>query len=290
MVWLLDGIDGTGNPGDAGGGGAGDAGSGGGNAGDGGQSGGAHGGQPSDWRGRVKEDIRGAKSLEKFKDEDGVARGYIELEKKLGGMVSIPKAEATDEEMGAFYDKLGRPKTPVEYQYNRPDIGELKWDEEMLAGFARTAHTAGLNHKQVQKLLDWYGGTILEANKARHTSMRESAEVLKERWGPNFVRNSVLAQRFATQFAGPRIMEKLEKTGLGNDSDFVELFSRMGELAGESGFISLQVQGALTPEDAQKKVQQIMGDTNHPYHDAGKPGHKESVKEMEDLYRIIYRE
>ena len=46
--------------------------------------------------------------------------------------------------------------------------------------------------------------------------------------------------------------------------------------------------GNLTPNEAQKEVTKIMGDTKHPYWLKDHPGHDAAVKEVFDLQTMIH--
>ena len=55
----------------------------------------------------LKENKDVVKALAKFEDISSLASSYIELEKKLGTMHTLPGEKATKEELDAFYKKLG---------------------------------------------------------------------------------------------------------------------------------------------------------------------------------------
>lgn len=87
----------------------------------------------------------------KFQNEDGtlntesVLKSYAELEKKMGGMVSIPGEDSDPESRQKFMRAIGVPDDISEYPIN-----PLFDDESLRAKFK----DAGLNKKQVEKIYD----------------------------------------------------------------------------------------------------------------------------------------
>jgi len=121
-----------------------------------------------EWIQGLPEELRTAPegeqpSLAKFKPGEGeelipmpasVAKGYVELEKKLGqDSVVIPGENATEEERNAFYTRLGRPEKPDGYELKDPE--GLPVDAEVKKSFQEIAHKAGINTQQAVMLNDW---------------------------------------------------------------------------------------------------------------------------------------
>jgi len=79
----------------------------------------------------LPEDFDGKEALSgKFDSVAGLARSYQELEKSMGGRVSIPGAEASGEELAEFYQKIGKPETVD--GYSTPE-GMEEWANEARA-------------------------------------------------------------------------------------------------------------------------------------------------------------
>jgi len=72
----------------------------------------------------LKENKDAVKALAKFEDISSLASSYIELEKKLGSMHTLPGEKATKEELDAFYKKLGKPDAADKYGFKQ------EWDAE----------------------------------------------------------------------------------------------------------------------------------------------------------------
>ena len=67
-----------------------------------------------DWRNAVDEGLRGDASLADITDINGMVKSYIHGQKMVGAdKIVIPGEDASDDERGAFFTKLGRPDEPA---------------------------------------------------------------------------------------------------------------------------------------------------------------------------------
>jgi len=88
---------------------------------------------------------------EKFLNQDGtlnsdaLIKSYNELEKKIGGMISIPDEKSDESVKKRFYQAIGVPENPDEYPHN-----ELFDNENVRQEF----HKIGLTNSQVEKIYD----------------------------------------------------------------------------------------------------------------------------------------
>ena len=88
---------------------------------------------------------------EKFRKEDGtlntdaLIKSYTELEKKIGGLISVPDENADESVVCRFRRAIGVPESPDEYPQN-----EMFDDENVRQEF----HKIGLTKNQVEKIYD----------------------------------------------------------------------------------------------------------------------------------------
>jgi len=86
---------------------------------------------------------------EKFLNKDGtlnsdaLIKSYTELEKKIGGMVSVPDENSDETAQNRFRRAIGVPEKPEDYPHN-----EMFDDENIRAKF----HEIGLTNNQVEKI------------------------------------------------------------------------------------------------------------------------------------------
>lgn len=236
--------------------------------------------------------LHGEKSLQNIKDVNALAKGYVEAQKMVGGSIRMPKPEASKEEWDAFHEKMGRPKKPEDYQIKRPAMHpHASYDEGMEAEFKQVAHKIGLTPRQAQELIDWQAGTVNQRTEGSIQKLDQTVQELRKEWGSNFERNVTLSRRAVQDFAGPEVAKILDSTGLGNHPAVIRFFSELGSILAEDGIIEGNVAGVMGPEEAQKKIAEIMNNPEDLYHakHAQKPGHAERVKEIEGLFQIAYR-
>src|SRR5256885_6120890 len=85
---------------------------------------------PSDWRSALPDDLRTEPTLASFKDVSTLAKSFVDTKRMVGDSIRLPKSDASPEEWGKLYDKLGRPAAPDKYELQTPD--GVPVDEDML--------------------------------------------------------------------------------------------------------------------------------------------------------------
>lgn len=80
---------------------------------------------------------------------DALVESYLEMERRLGGMVAVPAADAAPEDLQRFRQAIGVPATPEEY---RPVMNSemLQPDPDL----HKRLHEAGFTADQVQLVYD----------------------------------------------------------------------------------------------------------------------------------------
>lgn len=124
---------------------------------------------------------------EKFRDPqsgalrvDALLKSYVELERRLGQMISLPGEGADDEERQRFLRALGVPDSPDDY--------DVRFDDARFAAdpaVNRRLHQAGLTPAQVQVVYDLAAehlGPAVERLGAEFEATRQ-AERLSDRFG-----------------------------------------------------------------------------------------------------------
>lgn len=244
------------------------------------------------WYGAFPEDVRGFVENKGWKDPSDAITGYINLEKFLGadkagrGLV-LPKDDATPDEWGQVYDRLGRPKSADEYKLPVPegDTGE----------FAKVAagkfHELGLTAKQAESLANWYN----EQSQAMATSRMNQAGVnaeqqmaqLQQEWGKEYDTNIEAGRRAARQFGvGEEMLVKMEDA-LGT-GEMLKFFAKIGRGMGEDSFVSGEGSGkfGMSPEAARVRINQLKTDPEWTAKYLN--GNADARAEMERLMRAGY--
>ena len=265
--------------------GGGDAGAGG-AAGAGGNNGGGGGGQAS-WRDSLPEDLKAHGSIQNFSDVPNLVRSFISAQAAISKKGIIPPGQnASEQEMNAFFDQLGRPALD-KYEVKAPEGRKIP--DERLKAFKEAVHKSGLLPKQAQEVLNFYEAQEAAQDKARNEALSKQAEenqaTLKKEWGEAFEKNGKLANRPINELGGDEFREWVVKGGHGNDPVLarfllkVEGLMKEDQLRGEGGSLD----GAMSPQQMEHEVGKLMQEP--AYWDARNSGHAAAVARVMDLRR-----
>ena len=294
------GASGQANSGAGGDKGAGGKGSGG-NAGEGGGSGGqgdsggsaqppANPYQPNDWRHGLfpsfAADEKALKALEKFKEPSAAIKSLVELESYQGQSVRIPKADAKPEDWTAFYGKLGRPASPSEYKFERPQMpSDVKMDPGMESWLLESCFEAGCNDKQVERIFQNAARLTVQEHETTIAERRRAEAALVKEWGMEYEPRLALAKK-ALETAGSDTAKVLAESGLGNHPAILKAFYALGGMLQEAGFVVASVDGITTAEAAGAEVRKLMADP--AYLESSNPKHAEIVEKVNKLQQLRF--
>jgi hypothetical protein len=219
---------------------------------------------------------------------DKLAVSYAHLEKTLGQKSAAPKkpgADATDEQRQAYYADLrkltGAPEKAEDYGLKAPDnLPEgVEWNADLAGQAAGIAHKYGIPPEALHELID-LNNTNVGAMVARSEAMqKEQVEAmvseLNNEWKDNAKNNWQRANRGAIALG-----VDLEKSGLGNNADFIRAALRFDEMINDDkGLISSDSQA--TYAEQMDRIQK--GDDFH-----GKNGPEAQQKALERLQSLFH--
>lgn len=208
-------------------------------------------------------------------------------------VIGLPGSDATPEQMGEFYSKLGRPDAPEGYEFTFAE--GVKADETMIA-FARGAfHEAGLTPAQAQLVADKWNEFAAQQSEGLQTQITEANDAelaaLQTKWGADLEKNKAAGQR-AMQALGidAELVTKVEQQ-IGSAA-IVELLATIGRKSDEGGFTASPQGGdpnnpeTMTSAQATAKITELQSDAEFQkkYTDAKHPGHKDAVDLMQRLF------
>lgn len=246
---------------------------------------------PQGWQTALPEELREEPSLKLYGDIASMAKSLVHAQKAIGANKIVkPSEHATDEDWKNFFHEIGLPRDPKDYGVKFEDkTGLIK--PEFVDKFKEQALKAGVLPKQAQALLDWFVGTNSEQAQAlAQQAQQEQATVresLKKEWGEAYNKNLVAANMVLKEFGqGEEFAKFLDESGFGDNPHVIKFFAKLGNQMFEDQLKGAQSRGgpAITPAEAESKIQQIMGDTKHPYWDRNHPNHRAAVEEMSKLH------
>lgn len=210
-------------------------------------------------------DLKGWVQNKGFKDIATAVESHRNLEKlighdRAGRTVVLPAKWDDANEVGQFYDRLGRPKAPDGYKL--PDGS----DKEFGAWAQKTFHEAGLTDRQAALVMEKWGGLVkgkMEATAAaKEAATKADREALGKEWGAAHDAKIQTAKEAAKAFGfDASTIDKLEDA-LGY-AGLMKFMSGLGEKIGEGRMIDGQgaaAGGVRTPAQAQAEITRLRAD------------------------------
>ena len=228
---------------------------------------------PDAWYNSISEEVRniegGLNVLAKYKSMDELFTGHVNAQKMIGakaeGTIKLPGEESTEEEIDSFYDKLGRPKTSTEYEWQPPE--DFAVDQEKLNLRNKQFHKAGLTKKQQAAVMDIYKEEVTQAtenwNKGQEEKAKATEAQLRHEWGSDYDTKLAAAKQVSDKYG---LTETITHYGLDSEKGGIDLLYQLSSMTSED-----TVQGTVTPLNRAQELQDLK---NHPaYRDKGHPDH-----------------
>jgi len=214
----------------------------------------------------VPEDLRHLGDYKPILNVAQLAREFGHAKTLIGrqgkGIMPLAK-DAGPTETAAYYEALGRPKTPDDYKIVVPEGMEEVFQPDALKGSLEVMHGLGLTQEQAQGIVALDAARVKEAmtqrDAAQTAAYDEGVKTLKAEWGDAYKQKMHQANSVIEQAVPADKKEEL-LARWGNDLDLTRALSKMGELlledtmpdAGGAG------QRAMTPEDMENKAKELM--------------------------------
>lgn len=251
----------------------------------------------SNWRDGLPEELATDASLADIKDLPALVKSFIHAQRLIGrDKIPMPGEDASTEEWMDVYNRLGRPADADGYTMGPPD--ELpegyKYNAAYEAAIRKAFHEAGLRPEQAGPIWDALqaqatGGykDFMSGQAARLEAEHAS---LHEEWGEKYDENLQLASWVAKEFGGDDFVKFLNESKIAQEPQFLKVAAAIGAKLGEDTPQPGRASATLTPAEAQSKINEVMGDPKHPYHDGDSVAHKDAVGKMEKLFKMAYPE
>lgn len=187
-------------------------------------------------------------TLEKFKKGiPDMAKAYVELSRKTG-KPAIPEEGAPDEEVNAFYESLGVPKSPEDYELSKVELPKdslFKADKKAEKEFLKWFHELKLTPEQVNGLRERYypymAQSLADAQKIVKTSEEDAIKEFTKGMKPDEAKRAQnLMARAFQKYGSDEVAAMMELTGIGNFPPFLKMFSDIGAAIGESLFVDAE--------------------------------------------------
>lgn len=256
------------------------------------------------WNGIQEQPIREYMEAKQYANPEEAARAAWNANKLLVGKedaIIPPGAEATPEQWGEFYQKLGRPEQSDAYDLKLPEGVAIP--EEILAQTTPVAKEIlfdlGATPEKAQKAYERW----VEMERSYEQKMQEHQAVQNDKELDALVQKWEGEQNLkAMQAAGQRAVkalglsnEKIEalEANLGSAA-VVELMALIGSKAPEGTFVAGGTSGGdpndpsqMTPTQAQAAIDKLQNDKTFQdaYTNKANPQHQEALQRMELLFK-----
>lgn len=254
--------------------------------------------QPTGWwdKPEYKETADWAKNRGyKFDSEDLAAealRGHHNAEKligldRAGRTIALPKENATPEEMGEFYNKIGRPASAEDYKLP----AEMK-DDPVAKAFAQTMHEHGMTQAQFDKSLEFVAQQAQQIQEQQDNEFaiksEQQVEGLKKEWGQEFELRAETSKRAVRELGLDSTQAEAIEKALGVDVA-AKLFFQIGKNIMEpqaEGLTGGSSKFGMSKSEAQGRISVLSSDK-----DFGKKlmsGDAQAKAEWDMLNKIAY--
>lgn len=237
------------------------------------------------WYEKYPEGLRGEKTLHNYADETAAVQALVEAKKWQSGAIKIPGKDAKPEEIAAFREKLGVPKTAADYDL--AFLGqEMALDPGQKDAVMGQFHKLGLSQEQVAGLLPWAYAReqqqLVQLNDGYLAEMDKRAD----EWGEAvFSRRVNQTQALLRRYGSPELMAWLNKTKNTNNPLLLDLLHPIAAQFAEDGYIASDV-GGNAPSVGEIDTQITAAREAMTKMDNGSPEYKRALAAYEDLIKL----
>jgi len=233
---------------------------------------GADGTFSEDWTSHLTdESLRGNASLKTLPNVEVLAKNYVNTKSMVGkNTIPIPGDTSDALEWEQYYKAGGRPDTPGDYNFTRPDnIPEEYYSQADANGAMEAFHQLGLSQKQANAIFKMHNDRVAQGLDASAQQTASELEALKQNllveWGNAYEQKTHLGNIAMDKAAtvmkdGQMVVDEEFKARLvekgGNDPDIIRAFANLGMKFVESG--SIEAVNIPTPGDYQAQIDTIM--------------------------------
>lgn len=240
------------------------------------------------WRDRLPDGLKSEKTLERFKDEASLAQSYLEIKKWQDGAIKIPGKDAKPEEIAAYREKLGIPKTAAEYKIEVPADAPpgTVIDPQRFAHYAPAFHRLGLTNEQVQGIAEWAMTEQKNTQGQQAEQFAGELDKLAAEWGEAvFNRRAANVQALVRRYASPETVEFLNKSGLTNHPGLFQMLHPIAQQFVEDGIVEPTGDSATTD---LASVDSRIDDMRTKYLAApdGSPERQRHFDELDKLWKL----
>lgn len=234
------------------------------------------------WKTNLGNDLANSPTIQKFSDtKEGlvdVAKSYLNLEKLLGNeKIPVPKSPDDVAAWTIYKRAFGIPDKPEGYQLADAQTPEgLKGVAFDKNTFASIVHKFNLAPDAAKGLWGAYTEMMSKAYNNAMSSQKEKltgvVNQMRQEWGDAYQSKVELGQMVINKFADDKESNDFITSALSQDPRGIKFLSKIGDQFSENKIGDFKYQRhSMTPEEAQREMDTIRRDMNHPYNNEKAP-------------------
>jgi len=249
------------------------------------------------WPEGIEDSLKGEASLKSFVDPEGninvanLAKSFVNTKKQMGSDKAVlPNENSSDEEVNAFWDKLGFQSDKEQYSINKVDDSKL--DEKFMGDLKEFAYEHKVPVETANKLASFLHNQVVEGEKeakeTQTTSINTGLDEIKTEYGQAYDQKLGVAKRVLSEVVKDEsVIKAFEDPMIGSNPNIIRALVKIGEsLYKEDNFNGGAGKEVFSPDEAQEKINMIMGNKDHPYNKPNHPGHNDAVKKVMKLFEM----
>lgn len=208
-------------------------------------------------------------------------------------VVNVPGPNATENDWNAFYQKMGRPNAPTDYDLK---FGEGVQVDDKMVGFGKDLfHKMGLSNAKANEAATAWNEFVAKQNadslEAANLANTEALAALERTWGADLEANRAAGERVIKAIGLPEDMMNAVEGAIGV-APLVHMLAMIGRKSDEGTLLGGQNNGDpndpanMTKDQANAKINELNGDSafQAKYTDKNHPDHKQAVDFMQKLF------
>lgn len=195
------------------------------------------------WMDQLPDDLKSNEVLSQYQTIGDLSAGFLDLEGKHADALFIPGDDASDEDRATFFQRLGRPADPKEYELPLPEgfPEKLVPTEDEDKEYRSELHKLGVTAAQAKGLFDFAMGkakanweTLEASRKAYH---QQNEDLLKKDWGDEFDANQTKANKVIDALGDEGLTQYLRNTQMCNWAPLARLLVNVYDKIGDDAFV-----------------------------------------------------
>ncbi len=251
------------------------------------------------WKSQLEPDYVNSPTMKIFPDTkegfNSAVKSHLELQKMMGHeKVPIPKGPNDTAALEVFKRAFRIPEKPEGYglaDIEVPDsMKEMTFDKKM---FSEVMHKQNLTPEQAKNLWQNYTEMSKQAYadvlKKYQDDMAQVVTQMRSEWGDAYDAKVGVGQMVINKFSENQEMNDFISASLVKDPRGIKFLAKIGEQFAENKIGDFKYQRhSLTPDEAQREIDSITGDPNHPYNNekASRAERDRAIDHVNSLYAV----